>query len=609
MKLDLSKFKKIRSDKHSTLMRHDDGHFIRVAHKSLSDKMRQDLIGLPEHPRVAKAKGEMPVKTDKTPAIPKMAEGGEVAMGKSKKPVSDAVMPAPAVDQDKWSKFQEGFNKGLGGGGSKKKFATGGEVTDEEMAKKPIEINIGTPGTVQMPGAQALNPMPGAQFAQRQAEQPKVVPVDPVDEAAQKTFISPEQAAMLKDAAKPMSGQPIPQAVPRQPQSDGITMVPNAPKADAGMAPVSQDPFKFGAQYQGMMGGSEDIRSGMKAQAAAEIDLQKNLEKTYQEKVKRESDLVNLLKQNQQRLQDVVKKSLEQVKEVNPNEFMDKMGTGQKVMTAIGLLMGGIGQGLIGGENPALQFLNKQIERNIQAQMANRNREVTMLGQLTHALGSEHNAIEALRVIEGQRFATLMQQQIAKVQDPMIKAKLMQQLGQFNMQEAQALQPVAAKMALMQGMRDGTVAPERVINVIVPENRQPEATKELKEANEMSAARDNLLSGFDQVSKLQTISSRALSPIQSKAQIAAITGPLIAGLSKATAGRFTEQDAKMIEPLFPEITDNDETRMVKRRRLQQLIEEKMHFPTLQFFGIDPKSMGQFSSSGQPKIKEMPPVIQ
>lgn len=55
MKLDLKKFKKVKSDKKSTTMRHEDGHELRIAHQSLSPKMREQMAALP------------------------MAEGGEVA--------------------------------------------------------------------------------------------------------------------------------------------------------------------------------------------------------------------------------------------------------------------------------------------------------------------------------------------------------------------------------------------------------------------------------------------------------------------------------------------------------------------------------------------------
>ena len=46
-KLNISKFKKVSSDKDFTIMKHPNGHEIKIAHKALSPKMRGELDGLP----------------------------------------------------------------------------------------------------------------------------------------------------------------------------------------------------------------------------------------------------------------------------------------------------------------------------------------------------------------------------------------------------------------------------------------------------------------------------------------------------------------------------------------------------------------------------------
>ncbi len=47
--IDLSRFKKVAGDKQSTTLRHSKGHEIKVAHKGLTDKMREHLNGMPVH--------------------------------------------------------------------------------------------------------------------------------------------------------------------------------------------------------------------------------------------------------------------------------------------------------------------------------------------------------------------------------------------------------------------------------------------------------------------------------------------------------------------------------------------------------------------------------
>ena len=115
----------------------------------------------------------------------------------------------------------------------------------------------------------------------------------------------------------------------------------------------------------------------------------------------------------------------------------------------------------------------------------------------------------------------------------------------------------------------------------------------------MAKAKTNIMDAFNKVDKLNTLANRTFNPLQSKRQIDAIVKPLTAGLSKETAGRFTEQDAGMLEALWPTPGDSEETVTEKRDRINRLISEKMNFPELTGNGIDPTKFS--STSGEPKI--------
>lgn len=67
-KLDLKKFKKIASDKHTTTMRHENGHEIKIAHNSLSPKLRGQLASLPQAEPMAKG-GEVPPPAEESPGV------------------------------------------------------------------------------------------------------------------------------------------------------------------------------------------------------------------------------------------------------------------------------------------------------------------------------------------------------------------------------------------------------------------------------------------------------------------------------------------------------------------------------------------------------------
>lgn len=56
---------------------------------------------------------------------------------------------------------------------------------------------------------------------------------------------------------------------------------------------------------------------------------------------------------------------------IDPEAYLHSMGTGQKVLTSIGMVLSGIGSGLTGQPNMAVDMYNKNTQRAIEAQQAN----------------------------------------------------------------------------------------------------------------------------------------------------------------------------------------------------------------------------------------------
>lgn len=89
--------------------------------------------------------------------------------------------------------------------------------------------------------------------------------------------------------------------------------------------------------------------------------------KNYQYHVDKNRD-ANTLAQSalidaQSRLKDSDKYAV-----IKPNDYIDSLGISGKIMTGIGMVLSGFGSGLTGQPNMAYDYLNKQIDRNIQAQ-------------------------------------------------------------------------------------------------------------------------------------------------------------------------------------------------------------------------------------------------
>ena len=160
---------------------------------------------------------------------------------------------------------------------------------------------------------------------------------------------------------------------------------------------------------------------------------------------------------------------------------------------------------------------------------------------------------------------------------------------------------------MLKGLQNGTANPAVAIRALVPEGQQQEAFKAYEEAQNMSKAKDNILTAFDKLANINTVGGRVTSPIQTAKQVAAIKDPLVAGLSKQTAGRFTEQDAKFLDGIFPAPTDDANTIKIKRAQVNKLVSEKMHFPMLEAYGLGGAIRGAYDSQGEKTIKMGPPV--
>lgn len=78
------------------------------------------------------------------------------------------------------------------------------------------------------------------------------------------------------------------------------------------------------------------------------------------------------------------------VKDIDPSAYLQSMSDKQKEGTAIGLFLGGVGGG--GRGNVALDFLDKQIDRNIAAQQKNIDNKNTVVGAYNALYGNENVA-------------------------------------------------------------------------------------------------------------------------------------------------------------------------------------------------------------------------
>jgi hypothetical protein len=99
---------------------------------------------------------------------------------------------------------------------------------------------------------------------------------------------------------------------------------------------------------------------------------------------------------------------------IDPQRFISNMSTGNKIGTAIGLILGGIGSGLTGGENVVLKQLNNYIEQDLFAQKAELGKKENLLSALTQKYGNVNQAMQAARIMIGDSISLQMKRVASK---------------------------------------------------------------------------------------------------------------------------------------------------------------------------------------------------
>lgn len=559
-KVDWSKFKKISSDKSHTVMKHADGHEMRIAHEALTPKMRSHLAKIPTH----------------------MADGGEVTQSKDDQKgewVEKGSVP------DKRKQVADSMKKAF-------HFAEGGEVKKDK--KKDIEIE-----KLDKPVYKDRDPIDFEPIVPKKAKYP--VDYEPLENATDYNEGGKIPPLDFTDTSQQMAQ---PQA-PQQPQ-----LQPPAPQPEAMQQPASSlmapapGPQAEMAQGPDTMGGYQKQVSGIEAQSQAESQQGMDQAKAMTQQLgavnkmmtdyqSHFNDLDNERKAFQQDIVD---------KHIDAGRYMGSMDAGQKFDTAVGLILGGLGGG--GSSNSALDFLNKQIDRDIASQQAELGKRETLLSANMRQFGNLKDATEMTKVMQNDMLIAKLKQAEAKATSPLAKARAQQEIGKLEMQVAPMVQQLATRKMLDQVNQSGQASnldPAKLIPSVVPEKEQASAFKELQEAQNMSTAKHNILDAFSKVADLNTVSNRLTSPLQSKRQIDAIKQPIVASLSKATAGRFTEQDAAMLDTLFPSAGDNAGTIAQKKQQIDRLVSEKMNFPVLNAYGLDPHKFQSTSGDSAAKL--------
>lgn len=494
-KMDMSKFKKVSSDKTHTVMRSEDGHEMKIAHKPLSSKMRSQL--------------------DKLPLA--MAEGGEVA-----------------------DKEQE----------DKKK-----------KEESPVVINVGGLQHPQLPEQLAAQ------------KNPNEIPPMPAESSQAVNFPSNPQS-------------------PQQPPQDQQLMPPVEPsnpkpqqESHQGAAPDLMHGYE--KQASGMSNEAKAI--GQKAESdkialAGQIKAVTDMSSNYQTHY---NELDNERKAFQQDLVD---------KHIDPNHYMGNMDTSRKFDTAVGLILGGLGGG--GNSNQALDFLNKQIDRDIASQEKELGKRETLLSANLKQFGNLKDATDMTRVMQSDMLIAKLKQAEARAATPMAKAHAQQEIGKLEMQVAPIVQKIATNKLVAQleaeAQSDPSKYPQllRTLEQVDPEKAKElrgrlvpgvgltETSKDAADIKELRGMTKSAKAGINDLLKIADQPGKSMS-LETKAKAGAIRQSLIGMLRVPITGpgAMSEGERKMLENLVADPTalfSLDSSNKIKLKTLASRLDQSVN---------------------------------
>lgn len=472
--------------------------------------------------------------------LPKFAGGGwvdklETALfpkpSKAEKKIQETREPKAETtpNKDAVNAFQQGFRKKTG-------YAEGGSVPE-------IDLNM-LPG--QAGGAQAQMPV-----MQPQSEM-----------------------SFNLGTGSTMPSQPMEQATPISEQYSNVPLQAPAPESNMAM-PVD---------YSGQMEqGLNEQMQGIEMQGQVESQMGREKASAAQQQVHQAQELMNSYKQHEAELLSERQAVTNDYKagHIDPSHFMSSRTPLDKVAISIGLILGGIGGQ--GRGNMALDFLNKQIDNDIEAQKAELGKKHNLLSANMEQFRNMRDATTMSKLLMSDVYAAKLEQAADKAVDMQAKSRALQAAGQLRQASAPLMAQLAQRQALIKGMEKGAVNPGLAIQHLVPKEQQDEAFKELGKQQESQKSLKNMSNIFNRIDSLQHVGNRVMNPFDSKSEIEALNTAIIAEL-KPVFGVLSESDKAQVEKNKINIMDSPAVRQAKKQFFLNLMDKDVS-PILNSYGI------------------------
>ena len=492
---DLSKFKKIESNDTHTTLRHEDGHQLSVAHKPLSKQLLTQLLALPmsnsEKADAGMAKGGKVSKDNGKSAISK---DNNPKLQESRKQPEDAILQRKAAeDAANRSRMDKGAQQAPYSPDVDSAVQNATDMTPK--GDHPAMEAKGGPVRPTRKGVIAAerheNTQTGATPLTRTSMDVKHLPGYADGGEAE----APLQIESTEPEANPLQVEALPQDVPmpgQQPKSampafasadasqEGVDQQ-QAPSGGQAQLPTLQDSGHINEQRGTFPGALEAGEQGIELQRQAQTDVAAGQEKAVDQTIDpmqkasaHFQKATNDLAQQRQMFTDYIQKN-----PVQADHYLKSMSTGSKIMTGIGLILGGIGGGLTHQENPALKFLQSQIDRDIESQKANLGRVQNLLQHNTEQYGNLRDGMTATRLQLTDILAQKLQAEALKQGGAQAKANAMLATQQLYQGVAPFMARLQVANALHSAAGDSPQTVQHLLNAA--DQFAPEVAKSFRE--------------------------------------------------------------------------------------------------------------------------------
>lgn len=185
-------------------------------------------------------------------------------------------------------------------------------------------------------------------------------------------------------------------------------------------------------------------------------------EKAYKQAASQQEKLLKESIANKDQYDTQMSAALEDAKKyahVNPDRYIEQMKGGKGVMTAIGMLVSGLG-GNTGDNNSVIKFIDQQIQNDIKAQEKDFDNRDTLIKRYTEVFGNKQKAIDFAQALSSNMVANVIQQIGAKSGNAQVQNNAMLLASQFTQWAAEKLAASSLKHAMLSQTSQGAEGSE-----------------------------------------------------------------------------------------------------------------------------------------------------